>query len=284
MKKTNGMIMVFLLLMSMLAVGVGAQGTNSVVITQPTALDTLKGTAVEFNGTFTNGSGGVQTQAMNVSIYIGTGAQRICNNATVNNATGTWACKVNLNTLNDNSSLVLNITVGNQSDVGNSSTITIANDDTNPVARLNGQILDVKRQSQIPYDCSQSSDNIDGSLTYQVNLIKPDGSNASNILTTSTGTFTDGDFDLPGVYTLACTVQDNAPSTVYKGSVAIASPAAANSNQVTASINVQSGGGNPSSGFVKTQSEDKKSNEDMVIIGVVIGVIALFVFGKKGGR
>ena len=117
-----------------------------------------------------------------------------------------------------------------------------------------------------------------------MNLIKPGGSNASNVFTTSSGAFTDGDLDIPGVYTLACTVRDDAPSTVYKGDVAIASPAAANSNQVTASINVQSGGGNTQSGFIQQQTQDKKSNEEIVIIGVVIAVIALLFFGKKGGK
>ena len=291
-------ISILVMIMVVLAIfSVGALATiDSVVITQPLTADTLHGTAVEFNGTYT-ATGTVADSDLNVSIYMGqiSGGvgQRVCSNTTLNLVGLTWACKVDLNTLNDNTSMSFNITVGNQTGPDGAGTtqqssaqITgVINDDTVPIARFKTQELNAKTNGDLPVSCADSSDNIDGALTYQINLVKPTGANASTIITSSTGNFRGGDLDQTGVYTLSCVVQDNAPLTTYKGSVAIASPASANSNRATTSITVSSGGfafqqaqavATGGAGITPTTVPPR-----LIVLLLGIGVVALIIFGGK---
>ena len=285
MKKQIMLVVLSLMVMSLLGIFAYA-AVDTVTITQPLANDVLKGTAVEFNGTMRNQTAaGTQFQATNVSIYLGGSgsgnAQRVCNNVTVDNATGTWSCKVDINSLNENASAIFNVTVGNQTDTGSSARVTVFIDRTNPVARFKTQQLNANTNGDLPVSCSDSTDNIDGALTYQINLIKPSGVNASTVITSSTGSFRGGDLDQTGVYTLSCTVRDEAPLTTYKGSVGIGTPAAANSNRATTSITVSSGG----SSFIQqttggTGTTPASSTPSPLVLGI-IAVAAILIFRKK---
>ena len=215
--------------------------------------------------------------------------QRICSNTTLDLTGLTWACKVDLNTLNDNSSIDVNITVGNQTGPDGAGTtqqssaqINFVNDDTAPNPLFKRQELNAQRNGNLPVDCSYTSDNIDGSPTFQINLIKPNGNNATTIVTASTGSFSGGDLDELGIYTLACQALDNAPSTAYKGSVAIANPASANSARATTQITVSSGR-SVSQILDQQPGTTTKGMSNMTLLagGLVLIIILFMAFGKK---
>jgi len=128
-------------------------------------------------------------------------------------------------TITDASSTTLNITCYMSNATVDTATVTMAVDNTNPTARLT---MDAVTQALKYYevDCSQSSDAIDTSLTYEIQLMSPDGTEIGTNQTTSVANWDDGDLEELGEHTVSCKVTDNGNnSNIAQGTVHVKSKA-----------------------------------------------------------
>jgi len=279
MKKKFGLLVLIALIVGLMAMSAYATVT-AVTVTVPAASATVKGTAFELNGTYTDADD-TASSLLNVTVRYGPNsgdaANVTCYNGSITSGNGRWNCKMNFNDFNDNASMILNISVGNQTNIGVSTTVTVENDDTDPVARFATQERNARVSGTLPADCSASSDNLDGSLTYQMNLVKPGSTNPSTVLTASKGSFSGTDIDMTGTYTLYCTVQDNSPD-------AQSNPASANSHQTSISINVGSSKLSPQAAEAVGAIPSKKGLDSKTVT-VVAGAVVLLLFlgGGTGG-
>jgi len=160
----------------------------------------------------------------------------------------------------------------------NSTTVTITIDNTPPRVDFKRQELQARTFGSLYADCSDTSDNIDGTPTFQINLVRPGGTNATTVITSSAGTFGGDDLSEAGIYTLSCTVQDNAANAI--------STLSRNSARQTISITVSGGGLSPGvvEQVINPPAPSKGLSSTMVLI--LVGVAIVVVFGRDlfGGK
>lgn len=97
--------------------------------------------------------------------------------------------------------------------IGELATLSITVDNTNPTANLELDPEVVIIFHEVEADCSRSTDAIDTSLSFQIQLIDPESIAVGSNKTTSIAQFDNGEIEQFGEYTIRCCVTDNGDNT-----------------------------------------------------------------------
>lgn len=240
---------------------------GTVTINNPTTGATIKGTSNKLNFTIAL-TGGADLNVTNVTWFYksSSGGAWVVIGVNATGATGdtrnltSYQRVWDVSGLSDASTYTLNVTVWNSTGPGliviGDGTIALTIDNTNPTATLTQVPASAKRKGEIDYRCDSSTDTIDTSLTFDVNLTNPNGANVTK--TSSIATFSDLDLELGGNYLLACRVTDNANNTAA----------------ATANIWVSSDGAKEKQ---VTQSEIQKATLTSPLFIIIIGVSVIVI-------
>lgn len=179
---------------------------SAITITAPSTTASYVGGTYTFTGTYVGNSSG------NISFfYNGT---LLCADTTVTTVNGTASCSKDTSGITDGLYPNFNATARNSTgQFSSDSTVwTIYFDNTDPViSSFSTNAIMLEPEENLDYTCT-ATDTQDASLTYSVVLTQP--MNLGTVTrTTATGNFNNADTSEEGIYTLSCTVTDDAGNT-----------------------------------------------------------------------
>ena len=192
-------ITIFVLIFLMTIVSVFAEGITSITLTAPSDNAWIKGT-YNFQATYIGNTSG------NVTFFAN--STTLCSDTSVGTVNGTASCSKDTSSLTDGTYIIYARAYNSTgSETANDTSTSVKIDNTDP--SISSFTIDeeiVKKFGRLTYTCS-ASDNM-GTLTYSVVLTKPDGSTSTK--TSSSDTFELDDLNIKGLYTIVCTVTDQA--------------------------------------------------------------------------